>query len=550
MMKGFRQGCLAWGILVVAWSAFAQGPAVAPTPLSPEEALVVYEELVNTHDGEVYTLNIVGFTTEQEAAAAWQTMNQPPALGLTLDKAFKSVTPRPRYMFSLEPALRERVVNLRFGGRTGPVRTRRGWAIAELLETRAVAAPSFKDVQSALPGLVASGTMPTAEQLSTDPILVKRRELNAIQSAEDLAKARAELDLNMPRSSHFTPLMHALLLGRPELVDALLKRGADANRCAHGNCPLRLAIQIGATASVDRLLKAGAHPDGVAPELGMFTTPLATAASNGDRGLARRLIGAGARIDGHVEGQTPLMAAAARADRAMSELLLDSGADPFARRAGIAPSFRLERSVVDMADASGNPQFAAWMRNVLRSHAKRSGAYAWAGAVEQDGIRHPMDGRPVQLRRAPFRIIFRMPADRQAYVSASTSDEAYARFRESTNPSAGFHSRASISAEDDKNRTLVIHAPQVAPKLWGGSQSWWTTENETRFTASSGTPAGREYIRGIEDFVLIDASDQILDVSIGSYREPAIHLIVGTRIPLGWLDDDVFEPSFVELRFR
>lgn len=542
----------AW-IACCAQAAQAQAPAAPPPPLPADEARAVYQELLHTHDGEVYTLNIVGFPTEAAAIDAWAKMNQPPAIGQRLDKAFKGVTPRPRYLFSLEPALRERVVNLGYGGRTGPVKTWRGWAIAELVETRATAAPKFAEVEPSLAGLVASGTLPSAAQLRDDPVLRQRSALNAIQSIDDLRAAPAGLDLNGLRSSYFTPLLHALYLDRLDLVQALLDRGADPNRCAHANCPLRSAILIGSAAAVDVLLKAGANPDGVAPEIGVIATPLVAAAARGDLALARRLIAAGARIEGygdHGEGQTPLMAAAARADRAMADLLLEKGADPMAVRTGIPPALRMQRSVVDNADASRNSEFAAWLRDMVRSRARASGTYAWAGWIEQDGVRQPIDGRPVTLRKAPFRMIFRMHPERELYVTASTGAEAYARFRKPAPGPAGFHSRGAISAEDDKNRMLVIHAPQPEPKPWGGSQVWWASGAETRFSASVDTPQGREYTREIGEFVLIDADDKIRELAIEAYPERSLHLIAGTRVRLGWLDDDVFEPRFVELRFR
>lgn len=541
---------LARSLLVALGALLCVGATAQTPPLAPEDSRLVYEELVSTHDGEIYMLNIVGFATEQEAAKAWDDMNRPPAIGLRLDKAFKGITPRPRYLFAIEPALRERVVKLHYGERTGPVKTRRGFAIAELVETRAVPAPAFKEVESALPGLVASGALPSAEQLRTDPVFVARRELNAVTSVEALARARSDLDLNALRSAHFTPLLHALYLGRPDFVEALLRRGADPNYCAHANCPLRLAVMLGADAAVEALLKSGADPDGIAPDAGVVESPLVAAAGRGNLALARRLLAAGAHVDGHGRGRTPLMAAAARADRSLAELLLAKGADPSASRTGIPPLLRIPRNAIDQADGSGNPDFAAWLRDVARERARTSGAYAWTGFVEQDGLRQPMDGRPVTLKRAPFRLVFRMAAGRELYVTASTDAAAYARFREPAVEPAGFHSRAAISAEDDKNLKLVVHAPQAAPQLWGGSQLWWAGDGETRFSATVDTPQGREFVREVGELVLIDANDKISDVSFADYPGSSIYLIAGTRVRLGWLDDDVFEPRFVELRFR
>ena len=129
MAPRMRAAWIAAIAMACASTALGQGSA-APAPLAPADIQLVYEELVHTHDGEAYTLNIVGFASEPLAAAAWKSMTEPPMAGLPLHKVRNNIVPRQRYLFNIEPALRERIVNLRVGERTGPVRTRIGWAIA------------------------------------------------------------------------------------------------------------------------------------------------------------------------------------------------------------------------------------------------------------------------------------------------------------------------------------------------------------------------------------------------------------------------------------
>lgn len=113
-------------------------------------------------------------------------------------------------------------------------------------------------------------------------------------------------------------------------VEALLKRGADANAVsADGSTALAWAAIRGNSAVAELLLAAGANPD-IASAYGVG--PVSLAIENGAADLARLLLEHGA--DPNLErdnGETPLMTALRLGQIDMVKQLLKHGADPNAR---------------------------------------------------------------------------------------------------------------------------------------------------------------------------------------------------------------------------
>ncbi|MBI3862428.1 MAG: ankyrin repeat domain-containing protein [Planctomycetia bacterium] len=176
-------------------------------------------------------------------------------------------------------------------------------------------------------------------------------------------------DVNTRDSDGNTPLILAALYSKPDVVEFLLKKGADANaanragataliraatdpakarllldagakaqvRTELGNTPLILAARRhGNSATVKRLLERGAD----ASATNVFGIgALHTAAASGDLDSVRLLMEHGADVNAYPElkvpthelaagMRTPLMWAAYRNDVRMVRLLLDRGADP------------------------------------------------------------------------------------------------------------------------------------------------------------------------------------------------------------------------------
>ena len=131
--------------------------------------------------------------------------------------------------------------------------------------------------------------------------------------------------------SGMTVLMVASLHGYSELVEQLIKRGADVNLKRYvGDTALMLAARTGNVKTVNALLRAGANPNATvfSPHAGEIT-PL-TSAINSDSPnrieIAKLLIGAKAKINptGNFFA-SPLMNAVE--DLEMVQLLIASGAD-------------------------------------------------------------------------------------------------------------------------------------------------------------------------------------------------------------------------------
>lgn len=525
--------------------AQAQAPAPSAPQMSAEELQIVYRELVETHDGFVYNVNLVGYPSEEAARKGWEQMQQPRFRAQRLDKIFKNVTPRNITLYVVDPPMREKLAVLDEGERSGPVLTVRGWMIVEVVSKRVAAAPAFETAQVGIPNLVASGILPSAAQLQSDPALRSRTAANRISTVADLDAAPAGLDLNMKLSSLNTLLTRSILLGRADLMDALLKRGANPNLCARKFCPLELAVLGKVPEMPGLLLKAGADPNQSDPAIGALEGPLNAVAFRGDLELANRLIAAGAKVDGLGRGQTPLMVAASAGNRAMAELLIAKGADVFAVT-NTAP----ERTALDFAERGKHAEFAAWLRGAVRAKARESGQYAWEGWIEQDGRRHALDGKPIALKRAPFRIIVRMKPERMLYASASSDRRLFADFAKGERDS-GLYSTMNIGAEGPEPNDLVVYEPQKPGERWGGSHAWWNEAKGSRFTKVTDTPQGREHAREIRSLVVIDAAEKVNDpVPVAAYKGASLYLVLGTRVRMTFMDDEVFGSRNVELRFN
>jgi hypothetical protein len=532
-------------LLAVAAPLSAQAPAPAAPALTPEELRAVYNELAETHDGFVYNLNVFRFTTEDAARRQWEIVQRPNIRAQRLDKVFKTVTNRNYYLFGLEPALRDKVTSLYPGERSGVVQAGDSWYIIELVESRPVPVPTLAQVEASIPAFVASGRLPSAAQLQSDPALRARSFANKVRSVDDLAVLPAGFDMNIRLSTMQTLLIRATLTDRADLVEALLKRGANPNLCAHRFCPVALAIYRKSPAAVDALLKAGADPNQSDAAAGVPEGPLSAAAYAGDTALVERLLAAGAKVDGQRRGETPLMAAASAGRRPVAEILVAKGADVFAVR----PSGP-ERTALDAAEGAKQADFAAWLRGLMRAKAKESGLYAWEGWIEQDGKRAPIEDKPVVIKRAAFRVVVRMKPERMLYVSASDDARLLDEFARGDRTGALFSSM-NVSFESKEGDDLVVHQPQKPGARWGGSQAWWKDDKDSRFSSVSDTPQGREHAREIRQLVMIDASDKVNDpVPVSAYKGGSIFLMLGTRVHMTFRDDEVFGARSVELKFQ
>jgi hypothetical protein len=529
--------------MLVCFGARAQAPSAPPLPpLPPEEARLVYNELLQTHDGFAYTAYVLLYRDEATARKVWAQINEPRFRNLRFERIFPTAKPRQLTSFHVDQATRDLLLSLHDGERGGPIPFSRGWVILERLSTRPSPAPKMEEMLPHLPAIVANGLVPSAAELQSTPALRMRTVANGIFNVDSLRAAPPDLDVNIRLSNRYTLLTRAIVLGQPDLVEALLARGANPNLCARRFCPLESALYAKSRPILDLLLKAGADVNQADPAVGAPEGPLTAAAALGDLEVATRLLAAGAKVDGLGRGPTPLMMAAQGGSRPMAELLLGKGANPFATLDNGLP-----RTALDAAEPK-HAEVAALLRERMLARTKTSGDWAWQGWIEQDGRRMALEGKPVTLKRTPFRILVRMKPDQAVYATAATERLVLEQLLASGRDDA-WRFNGNISFESKGADHLVVHVPGKSGSRWGGSQSWQQGKGGTSFAAVEDSPQGRLHAREIRDLVMIDG-DKTEDVPVAGYRGSAIYLVLGTRVKLKAMEDDVFQPQMVELRFQ
>ena len=151
----------------------------------------------------------------------------------------------------------------------------------------------------------------------------------------DVAAVRAlvvkKADVNAPQGDGATALHWAVYRGNKELLDVLLRAGANpklANRA--GSTPLWLASINGDASAIGALLAAGADAN---EKLPLGRTPLMAASRTGNVDAMTALLDRGADVNAKetLRGTTPLMWAADEGHEAAVQLLVRRGADFKAR---------------------------------------------------------------------------------------------------------------------------------------------------------------------------------------------------------------------------
>jgi len=155
---------------------------------------------------------------------------------------------------------------------------------------------------------------------------------------QDVAAVRTllikKVDVNGQAADGSTALHWAAQRNNPQLVDALVRAGANAKASTRYNVPpLYFAALNGNTPIMERLIAAGADPNATAYE---GQTMLMTAALSGRAEAVRLLLQRGATVDAvePYRGQTALMWAASEGNTDAAAVLLEAGANVTARSTG------------------------------------------------------------------------------------------------------------------------------------------------------------------------------------------------------------------------
>lgn len=212
--------------------------------------------------------------------------------------------------------------------------------------------PSLLFLLAAVPSITFAASPVVGPATAPAPSPVADAAMNG-----DLSGVRAliakKADVNAPQPDGSTALHWAVHLSNHDMVDALLKAGADPKTATRlGATPLYLASITGDPVSIKKLLAAGADPNEKILEHG--ESSLMFAARSGNLDSVRILLDAGAKVDvsDQLHSTTALMWAAEQNHADIVKLLLDHKAPADARTKVTAGVVRPARKPAKAAAAA------------------------------------------------------------------------------------------------------------------------------------------------------------------------------------------------------
>jgi len=523
--------------------------------LSSEQLVALYLEAAAVHNGFVYTIDFVRFGDCSQARKTLSELDTPPNRLKPLRQATKTSRLANRYLFAMEPELREQVRSMSDGERTGAIRLAGGDCIlAEVVEYEQRAMLDPKELGPMLALTVDRGWLPHPDQLAQDPKLRSRTIANRIRTVADVDAAPEGFDVNTRRSDGYAVLTHALLLNQADVARAAIRRGADPNLCGPRYCPLQLAMMLRdglqARELVELLLQAGADANQFDRAQRTRLVPLAAAAGR-DLGFVQQLITAGANPNGIPDAVPPLFSAAANGKQETVDYLVAHGADLFARDTSRPGP---PNTVYVAARATKNPLFIEWIEQRMLEAAAKSGKYKCEVWLEQDGHRvSPSDGA-YRLKRAPFRIVVRLPeSGADGLMMASAETPAFHKdVRENAHESAIFRPVSTVAEDVDGKSNWLDVLPAGASTTEGALQYWfWKSDAERRFTGKRGIGRATEYYKDIHAIVL-DAGtgpEKFRPVPITEYGGGDIYVVAAVPVAMSIFDQRFVDPLMLKLTF-
>jgi hypothetical protein len=244
--------------------------------------------------------------------------------------------------------------------------------------------------------------------------VVRAQDLFAFIREGNIEQVRIMIDgnpalMNIPNNAQYWPLTYASLLGKDEIVDYLITKGADPNsKGSSVFSPLYYAVFRGHLNVVEALLKAGA--DLSQSTLGMSL--LHTAVITKNRPMAELLVSKGISINLKDKyGLTALHMASELGLSEMSLFLLSRGADPNLRdKQGATP--------LHLAEESSQPEILG----LLLNHGARALSRnfpVWKGPY----LGEKMPG--LHLERCPLNSVLRIIGPHSGIAIAKDGKEVY-----------------------------------------------------------------------------------------------------------------------------
>jgi hypothetical protein len=544
--------------LALAGSAIGQDSAAADAErrlqLKPDQLLAVYLEAAAIHDGMVYTVDFARFADCSEMQKLVGPFNNPNHIK-ALRQIVKTTRYVNRYLFAMEPELREQVRSLRDGARIEVTLAGGDCFAADVVESKAQAMPAAKELAPVLPLIVDRGWLPHPDLLQQDARLRNRTLANNIRRVVDVEAAPAGFDFNTIRSDGHPILNYALLINQVDLARALLERGANPNLCGPRYCPIQLALTLRdreqARAMLESLLKAGADPNQFDREQHTRLLPLASAAGK-DLALVERLIKAGAKPDGIPDVSPPIFFAVAAGRQDIVEYLIAQGADLFAR--DTTRGTVMANTVYTAAQESKSPLFIEWVEKRMVEAAAKSGKYKCDVWLEQDGRRIPAFGGEYRLKRAPFRIVVRLaePAARGVLLASAETPSFHEDVRARAPESAIFRTATAVAEEADGTSDWLDVLPAGTATSKGATQFWfWTTDADRRFSGRRGTGQAVEYYKDIRAIALDQGlgAEQFKPMAIGQYTGNDVYIVAAVPVELSVFDQRFVDPVLMKLVF-
>jgi Ankyrin repeats (3 copies) len=522
--------------------------------LSSGQLVALYLEAAAVHNGFVYTVDLARFADCSQAQKISSDLDGRAGRLKPLRQVTKASRYANRFLFAMEPELREHVRAMTDGERTGVVKLANGEClVAEVVDYKQQPMLEPKELGPTLALIVDRGWLPHPDRLEKDEKLRNRTLANRIRTVADVEAAPEGFDVNTRRSDGYTILTWALLLNRADVARAVLKRGADPNLCGPRFCSIELAITLRdeqqARELLELLLRAGADANQFDRAQRTKLLPLAAAITKG-RDVVERLIKAGAKPNGIPEASPPLFFAAASGKQETVEYLIAQGADLFARD-GSRPG--QPNTLYTAATATKNAVFIQWIEQRMLEAAVQSGKYKCELWLEQDGRRITAAGGEYRLKRAPFRIVVRLAEPNSGVMIASAETPAFQEdVRGSARESAIFRPVSTVAEDGEGKSDWLDVLPAGSATKDGALQYWfWKDDAERRFTGRRGLGRAVEYYKDVRAIALDQGSGQLKfqPVPLGEYGGEAVYLVAGVPLELSILDQRFVEPQLVKLTF-